>query len=434
MSLGIVLCSRADSSRVTNKPFIKIEGKPIIQRLIERLLPLDITICLAVPEEDSEKYQFLRSLNPKRVLIYTGQKDDPLQRMKVAAKMCGFETIIRITHDKILVDTDAILPAVGHFMRTNADYLHLTNCHDGTGFEVMSLGALEKAADKYKNVEHVSYALKSITSNVVTFDAKHNHVGAMRFLIDYPQDVEFFETLFSIYTPDTSLKDYVEEIYLHSWLAKINELPKLTVYTCAYNEEKYVQRAIGSVSKQKDFKDFEYIVVDDCSNDDTAYLTSKFCNSYYNSKWVRNQANVGLAASSNIAIKHARGKYIIRLDADDWLVQNDILVQMLHEIKSRNLDALYPNNYFGELKTIQSGKDAHHCGGTMFKTSALNHLKFTDELRGHEGLDLFVRAKDVLTIGYWNMPAFFYTQRHDSMSKTNPKDRDTIRERILAQA
>jgi hypothetical protein len=65
------------------------------------------------------------------------------------------------------------------------------------------------------------------------------------------------------------------------------------------------------------------------------------------------------------------------------------------------------------------------------KTRAINHVKFTEGLRGYEGLDFFARAKDTLSIGYFARPTFFYTQRNDSMSKTNLDDREKIKNNIL---
>ncbi len=54
-------------------------------------------------------------------------------------------------------------------------------------------------------------------------------------------------------------------------------------------------------------------------------------------------------------------------------------------------------------------------------------------MRGYEGLDLFLRAKDALNIGYYKQPVFFYTQRNGSMSKSNVKIRAKIRKDILAR-
>jgi glycosyltransferase involved in cell wall biosynthesis len=174
----------------------------------------------------------------------------------------------------------------------------------------------------------------------------------------------------------------------------------------------------------------EYIIVDDFSNDKTTEKIATFALQNPNTKWVRNQSNLGLASSSNIALKMARGKYIMRIDADDFFVTSNSCQEMLIAIHEGNLEAVYPNNYFGDYEQIQKGREEHHVGGAIFDKRAINYIKFSDGLRGYEGLDFFTRAQDKLKIGYLNRAIFFYTQRVDSMSKTNLEMRAQIKRRI----
>ena len=102
---------------------------------------------------------------------------------------------------------------------------------------------------------------------------------------------------------------------------------------------------------------------------------------------------------------------------------------MLAEIKEAKKDVLYPHNYYGKKKTIQNGR-AHHVGGALFCKSAVNHIKFTEKLRGYEGLDFFLRAREQLNVGYFGKPVFFYRQHSGSMSKTNLKMREDIKRGI----
>jgi glycosyltransferase involved in cell wall biosynthesis len=168
----------------------------------------------------------------------------------------------------------------------------------------------------------------------------------------------------------------------------------------------------------------EYIVIDDFSSDNTYEIISKFMvsrmreNPNINVKWIRNSKNIGLAASSNRALEEARGKYIIRLDADDIFVI-DNAIKLLYFTYANDYEAIYPACYEGETSIVQKPEINHHIGGTIFKTSALNALKFNDKLRNLEGYEFFKRAKDILKIGYFEKPVFIYTQHNDSMSKTN---------------
>jgi hypothetical protein len=96
-------------------------------------------------------------------------------------------------------------------------------------------------------------------------------------------------------------------------------------------------------------------------------------------------------------------------------------------MEASSFDAIYPDHYLGSLTCIEKGNVHHHAGGTIFRTRALNHLKFTDGLRGYEGFDLFERAKTQLKIGYHERPAFFYRQHNASLSKKDPELRRRIK-------
>jgi glycosyltransferase involved in cell wall biosynthesis len=188
-----------------------------------------------------------------------------------------------------------------------------------------------------------------------------------------------------------------------------------------------------SVESQEGFARFEYILLDDHSSDKTFQAMARFKAKHQNVKLIRNVRNLGLASSSNVALKEARGKFIMRLDADDYFVHKTSLREMLGEINQRPLDAIYPANYFGSMTRIQQPEENHHIGGAIFRAAALNHVKFTEGIRGLEGLDLYARARDQLKIGYFSRPIFFYRQHEGSLSKTNLDERAKIKTRIEEQ-
>ena len=96
--------------------------------------------------------------------------------------------------------------------------------------------------------------------------------------------------------------------------------PKVSVIITSYNLEKFLSDAIGSVIKQT-IDDFELIIVDDCSTDNTQEILKHFHNSK-NVRFVQPPQNLGLSGARNYGFKYARGKYIIYLDADDMLAPN----------------------------------------------------------------------------------------------------------------
>lgn len=99
----------------------------------------------------------------------------------------------------------------------------------------------------------------------------------------------------------------------------------VSVVMPAYNCGKYIKEAIESVLIQE--VPLELIVIDDCSSDGTEDIVQEF-SSEQRVIYIKNQQNQGVAASRNIGIKQACGKYIAFLDADDYWLPNKLLLQV----------------------------------------------------------------------------------------------------------
>ncbi len=94
--------------------------------------------------------------------------------------------------------------------------------------------------------------------------------------------------------------------------------PFFSVIVPAYNVENYILECIESVLAQ-DFQDFELILVDDGSTDETSKICDKYAKE--NSQiTVIHQANSGLSGARNTGIERASGEYLILLDGDDYLM------------------------------------------------------------------------------------------------------------------
>ena len=427
---GIIICSRLSSSRVPLKPLLKYNGKSHIELLIGQLIVTGLPIYLAVPENEVFQYGFLLNIFPKNLCIYAGNEDDPLARQFECAKKMKLSKVIRVTHDKVFIDTGKIFPMLKEMDLNNNDYIYSSDFIPGTGFEIISFNALERAASKFIRVEHVSYAVKAVALSPLNYRFDQYKTD-IRLLIDYAEDVQLMNVIFATLGTDIVLSDVVKFLDSNQTLKSMNKLPLVTIYTCAKNAAKWIGDAMGSVSLQSDFKNYEYILIDDHSDDKTLLLIAKFCQIYKNARFIRNEKNVGLSSSSNVALKNARGNYIVRLDADDFFIGKNVLAGMVEEIEKQNADVIYPNCYAGlSQRTIQKGSENHHVGGSLFRTSAINHIKFTDSLRNHDSLDLFLRAKDQLKIGFYNRVVFCYRQHNESMSKNNLEDRAKTRKII----
>ena len=96
--------------------------------------------------------------------------------------------------------------------------------------------------------------------------------------------------------------------------------PKVSIVIPTYNSEKFIDRTIKSVLNQT-FQNFELIIVDDCSVDNTRKMIREFQKQDDRIKLIALEKNSGAPAHpKNVGIKNAKGEYIAFLDHDDeWL-------------------------------------------------------------------------------------------------------------------
>jgi glycosyltransferase involved in cell wall biosynthesis len=103
-------------------------------------------------------------------------------------------------------------------------------------------------------------------------------------------------------------------------------IPKISVVMSVYNGEWFLKQAIDSILTQT-FTDFEFIVINDGSTDETSDILAHYAKSDSRLQ-VYPQANQGLIASLNRGCSLARAKYIARLDADDVAFQDRLERQL----------------------------------------------------------------------------------------------------------
>ncbi len=111
---------------------------------------------------------------------------------------------------------------------------------------------------------------------------------------------------------------------------------RFSVIITAYNIEKYIEKSIQSV-KDQTFKNYEIIVIDDCSNDKTVEKIEKF----QDIKVIKHKENRCLGGARNSGVKKASGQYIIFLDGDDYLNNPKVLEKLDKLIENQTPDVIY---------------------------------------------------------------------------------------------
>lgn len=135
--------------------------------------------------------------------------------------------------------------------------------------------------------------------------------------------------------------------------------PQLSVIFPCYNAAEYLQEAINSILTQT-FPDFELIIIDDGSTDDSAEIISKQTDPRL--RVIRNEKNLGLIKTLNKGIAAANGKYIARMDADDV---------------SR------PERFEKQISFLESNPQTGVCGTWMFmihNSTVYKHRYITSDL------------------------------------------------------
>lgn len=111
--------------------------------------------------------------------------------------------------------------------------------------------------------------------------------------------------------------------------------PKVSMILSAYNEERFIDKAICSLTNQS-LKDIEIIIINDGSTDKTPEIIEKYAEEDPRIT-VINQSNIGLGASRNKGMAIAQGEYVGFLDGDDWY-RLDALEIAYNEAKSKDTD------------------------------------------------------------------------------------------------
>jgi glycosyltransferase involved in cell wall biosynthesis len=191
-----------------------------------------------------------------------------------------------------------------------------------------------------------------------------------------------------------------------------------------YNYGNYIERCIRSCLGQKNIKNkFEVIIVDDASTDHSVEILKKYKKEV---KCILLEKNCGVAEASNIGIQNAQGRYIVRVDSDDYISENMIMIQSLF-LNIRNEFFGVSVDYF-EVDKFGNKEIGYHsainepisCGIMYRKDALIKEGLYNPKYRHREEKELRYRLKDKYLIG--NIPIPLYRYRKHGKNKTEKKN------------
>lgn len=119
----------------------------------------------------------------------------------------------------------------------------------------------------------------------------------------------------------------------------------ISVIVPVYNVEKYISKCLDSLLFQKTNLIYEILCINDGSTDNSYEILKRYSEKFEQVILI-NQENRGLSFSRNIGIKNSRGKYIMFVDSDDYLFDDNVFELMYRECEENDLDFAFANfNY-----------------------------------------------------------------------------------------
>ena len=148
-------------------------------------------------------------------------------------------------------------------------------------------------------------------------------------------------------------------------------MTRVSVIMSVYNSELYLKQAIDSILNQT-YKFFEFIIVNDCSNDNSEEIIKSFTDPRI--ILIQNEKNLGTASSLNKSIKLSKGEYLIRMDADDISLKNRIEEQV--KFMDKNLNIGVAGSFFKLTGEIPWYKKCVLRKGSINQMDSLSKLTF----------------------------------------------------------
>ena len=205
----------------------------------------------------------------------------------------------------------------------------------------------------------------------------------------------------------------------------MKKYPIISVIIPTYNNSEFLGRCLRSIINQNiEKKEYEIIVIDDGSTDQT----KKVLNIYRDEIIIlKNKVNKGLPYSINKGIKNSKGRFIVRLDSDDYVNINFLYILKIFLIENQDIDAVSCDYYLVDdkekiLTRNNCLKKPIGCG-IMFRIQHLINLGLYDEkFLLHEDKDLRLRFLDKYNIFRVPLPLYRYRKHEKNITNNKKKN------------
>lgn len=234
-----VIQARTGSSRLPGKVLRPLRGRPLLIHMVERVLAARLvgTVVVATTIEPADNVIEL-ICRAEAFTCFRGHPTDLLDRHYQVAHQFQADVVVKIPSDCPLIDPAVIDRVIGFYLDNSDAYDYVSNLHpatypDGNDVEVIRFSALETAwheADRDFEREHTTPFLWErpyrFRLGNVTWEAGQNYALSHRWTIDYLEDYDFINAVYTAlypYKPDFGLDDILALLVERPALPQLNE-------------------------------------------------------------------------------------------------------------------------------------------------------------------------------------------------------------------
>lgn len=212
---------------------------------------------------------------------------------------------------------------------------------------------------------------------------------------------------------------------------------KVSVIVASYNNRKFIRKCVESILNQT-FKNFELIVIDDCSIDNSYNILKRFKDRRL--KIIKNKKNSGISISRNKGIKVAKGEYVFFTDGDCTVTKNWIK-EGLRVFKDKKCLGVEGKTYYVSKNFVPTASDrvVENLNGGKFMTCNMAYSKkvlkkvsgFDIKLKRIEDRDLAFKIKKIGDISFSKYMVVFHQKNKWSFKKRIKIINEDVQSRIL---
>jgi len=204
MNVITIIQARMGSTRLPGKVLLTLEGKTVLEHIVERVKSSkhldDVVVATTISKDDLRIVELCANLG---ISVYCGSEEDVLDRYYQTAKLFKADNIVRITSDCPVIDPRIIDEVLSLHLHENTDYTSNTikeTYPDGQDVEVFTFAALKTAWKNAKLASEREHVTPYIRSNPDIF--KHisleykDDLSQKRWTLDNVEDLEFLRLLY----------------------------------------------------------------------------------------------------------------------------------------------------------------------------------------------------------------------------------------------